>query len=188
LDIEAKIDEHVAIVCQVRQLAPDIRQAAGRMCAAIKAGGKILWIGNGGSAAECQHMAAELVGRFSRERRAFASIALTTDTSILTAVANDYGYENVFARQIEALCTPQDVVVAMSTSGTSGNIVAGIRAAKLCRALTIALTGENGGTLKAVSDICIRVPAQETARIQEAHQLIGHLFCEYIESELAKGV
>ena len=188
MDIEARIDEHVAIVLQMKQLEPDLRRAAESMCAAISAGGKILWMGNGGSAAESQHMAAELVGRFSRERRALASLALTTDTSILTAVANDYGYENVFTRQILALCAARDVVVAMSTSGTSGNVVSAIRAAKLCGAFTVALTGENGGALKAASDICIRVPSKNTARIQEAHQLIGHLLCDYIESEFAKGV
>jgi D-sedoheptulose 7-phosphate isomerase len=139
-------------------------------------------MGNGGSAADSQHLAADLVGRFMRERRGFASMALTTDTSVLTAVANDYSFEHVFSRQIEALCTPQDIVVAISTSGNSRNVLAGVLAARERGAFTVGLMGATGD-MGDIVDICLRVPSQVTARIQEAHILIGHILCNWVETE-----
>lgn len=155
-----------------------------RMTDSLRQNGKILWMGNGGSAADCQHLAAELVGRFAKERRALPSIALTTDTSILTAVANDYSFATVFARQIQALCQPQDIVVGISTSGNSDNVIAGIQAAREIGAYTIGMTGESGGKLRDLVDICLRVPSSNTPRIQEAHIFIGHTLCEWIEAAL----
>jgi D-sedoheptulose 7-phosphate isomerase len=153
------------------------------MILALRHGGKVLWMGNGGSAADSQHLAADLVGRFTRERPGFASMALTTDTSVLTAVANDYSFEHVFSRQIEAICSPQDIVVAISTSGNSRNVLAGILAARKRGAFTVGLIGAKGDIGDMV-DICLRVPSQVTARIQEAHILLGHILCDWIEAEL----
>jgi D-sedoheptulose 7-phosphate isomerase len=137
-------------------------------------------MGNGGSAADSQHLAAELVGRFARERRGLASMALTTDTSILTALANDYCFDHVFSRQIEALCFPQDMVVAISTSGNSKNVLLGVSAAKKIGACTVGLSGESGKLAEMV-DMCISVPTHTTARIQEAHILVGHILCDSVE-------
>ncbi len=144
-------------------------------------GNKILWCGNGGSAAEAQHLAAELVGRFRSERRALPSIALTADTSVLTAIANDCGFAEVFDRQLEALCAPGDVVVGISTSGKSRNVCAALQRARELGAFTVAMTGETGGHLASYSDVCLRVASTDTARIQEGHLLLGHILCEWIE-------
>jgi len=187
IDIERKIDEHVEVIRAIRALS-DMLGELGRLMADRLAGGsKILWMGNGGSAADCQHLAAEIVGRFSRERPALPSIALTTDTSILTAIGNDCGYEKVFARQIEALCQAGDVVVGISTSGNSSNVLEGLKAARDRGALTVGLTGGNGGSMCALVDYCLIVPSRDTARIQEAHILMGHLLCDWVEAELAEG-
>jgi len=179
-DVVSVIDEHLSIVGQVKNLAPAITQAATKMIAVLRDGGKVLWMGNGGSAADSQHLAAELVGRFARERRGLASMALTTDTSILTAVANDYSFDCVFSRQIEALCFHQDMVVAISTSGNSKNVLLGVLAAKKIGAYTIGLSGK-GGKLAEMADMCINVPTHTTARIQEAHILVGHILCDSVE-------
>ena len=163
--------------------------AAGRLIwEALKAGNKILLCGNGGSAADAQHIAAELVGRYEQQRRAFPAISLTTDTSALTALANDYGYEEVFARQVEALGTKGDVLIAISTSGKSPGV---IRAADQARAIgckTIALTGCSGEPLVSHCDLAVVVPSDRTARVQEAHITIGHLWCEMVDAKLANGV
>jgi len=151
------------------------------MVEALGAGRKILWCGNGGSAADAQHLASEIVGRFRRERRGLPSIALTTDTSILTAVANDYGYDAVFARQVEALGTPGDVLVGISTSGASRNVVNALAAGRRLGLTTVAFTGEGGGILAASADHLIAVPSRDTARVQEAHMLVGHILCDWIE-------
>lgn len=179
-DVVSAIDEHLSIVGQVKNQAPAIRQVARKMIAVLRNGGKVLWMGNGGSAADSQHLAAELVGRFARERRGLASMALTTDTSILTALANDYCFDRVFSRQIEALCFPQDMVVAISTSGNSKNVLLGVSAAKRIGAYTVGLSGESG-KLGEVVDMCINVPTHTTARIQEAHILVGHILCDSVE-------
>jgi len=140
-------------------------------------------MGNGGSAADSQHIAAEIVGRFKKERRGLAAIALTTDTSIITSVGNDFGYDYIFARQIEALCRPEDVVIGITTSGNSKNIVAAIEEANKLGAITIGLTGGTGGKLTALCKHNLIMPSSETARVQEAHIFIGHSLCDLLESE-----
>lgn len=177
-------DDHVRVVDDLRDLIPRIERTADIIMQCIRDGSTVFWMGNGGSAADSQHLAAELVGRFRRERRAFASVALTTDTSVLTAVGNDYGFETVFERQVEALCKPGDVVIGLSTSGNSENVLRAIKAASEREARTIGLTGQGGGALSTRTDICLNVPSTETARIQEAHILIGHVLCEEIERTL----
>ena len=163
-------------------LAPDIVKAADAIVASIQTGNKLLVFGNGGSAADAQHLAAEFVGRFERERGGFAAVALTTDGSVVTALGNDYGFDLVFARQVEALARPGDVAIAISTSGGSANVVEGAKAAKRASAYTIGMTGRDGGWLAGVVDLCIRVPSTRTARIQEAHGLIIHILSGIIES------
>jgi D-sedoheptulose 7-phosphate isomerase len=158
--------------------------AAESMVAALRGGGKILVCGNGGSASDAQHFAAELVGRFERERRAIASVALTTDTSILTAIANDYAYTRVFARQIEAIGRAGDLLLAISTSGGSASILEALATAKAGGITTVALTGRDGGQAGALADIHINVPSPSTARVQEVHRTLLHAMCELIEREL----
>ncbi len=150
-----------------------------------KIGGKVVLFGNGGSAADAQHLACELVGRFMLKRQAFPAIALTTNTSTLTAVANDCGYEMVFSRQVEALVNEKDVVIGISTSGESLNVIEAIKLAKMKGAKTIGLTGSNGGKLAGVADLVLTVPSDSTPRIQEAHITIGHIVCELVERELS---
>lgn len=165
-------------------LAAPIVKATETMAAALKAGGKILACGNGGSAADCQHFAAELVGRFERERAELAAVALTTDSSILTAIANDYDYSRVFAKQVLALGRAGDVLLAISTSGNSVNVIAAIDAAHRRDMLVVALTGKDGGAIGnslATGDVEIRVPAERTARIQEVHLLTIHCLCDGID-------
>ncbi len=152
--------------------------------ASLRAGGKILLAGNGGSAADAQHWAAELVGRFAHDRPSLAAIALTTDTSALTAIGNDYGYEHVFARQIDALGQPNDVLFAISTSGNSPNIVRAAERARAHGVKVIGFTGRSGGALAEGCDVCLRIPAEETSKIQEGHEIIGHLVCGLIEREM----
>lgn len=147
---------------------------------------KVLLFGNGGSAADSQHMAAELVGRFKKERRAFPAIALNTNTSILTALANDYSYDYVFARQIEALAQKDDIVIGISTSGKAKNVISALEKAREKGAFTIALTGVKGTNLNELADICLRVPSDDTPRIQEAHITIIHIICKLVEDELTK--
>jgi D-sedoheptulose 7-phosphate isomerase len=152
---------------------------------ALLGGGKALFFGNGGSAAEAQHLAAELVGRFQRERRALPALALTTDTSALTSLGNDYGFERVFARQVEALACPGDAVVALSTSGASTNVLAGVMAARERRCTVLGITGSDGRRLAGLCDAPVMVPSTVTARIQEASLTIGHLWCEVVDACLA---
>ncbi|MBI2885046.1 MAG: D-sedoheptulose 7-phosphate isomerase [Candidatus Omnitrophica bacterium] len=162
-----------------------IAEAARTMAEALKAGRKILWFGNGGSATQSQHMAAEFVGRFAKERRALPSIALTGNIANLTAIANDYSYEQVFSRQVEALGQPGDVAVGISTSGSSPNVVAALRAARQQRLTTIGLSRAVGGTMREACDIYLGVPSTVTARIQEVHLTIGHILCGLVEDALA---
>jgi D-sedoheptulose 7-phosphate isomerase len=163
---------------------PAIVQAAIMAAECLRAGGKLLFFGNGGSAADAQHLAAEFVGRFVLERKALAAVALTTDTSILTAVGNDYGFEEIFSRQIEALGRPGDVAFGISTSGNSPNVLAGLRQARQQQLRTIGLAGKDGGALTACADVPIVVQAANTARVQECHIAIGHLLCELVENDL----
>jgi len=141
--------------------------------------------GNGGSAADAQHMAGEFVGRFLRERRALSAVALTTDTSVLTAVANDYGYDRAFERQVEALVKPGDCLLAISTSGNSPNVVKAVEAAKERGAAVLALTGPDGGTLAAAADLCLAVPGMPTPRVQEGHLTVIHILCDLVEAAVA---
>ncbi|HZS85997.1 MAG TPA: SIS domain-containing protein [Chloroflexota bacterium] len=162
-----------------------LADAAARLVLTLRTGHKVLVAGNGGSAAEAQHFAAELVGRFKRERLPYAVIALTTDSSILTAVANDYGYEHVFSRQVAALGQPGDLLLAFSTSGASPNV---IRAAETGRArlmTVVAVTGHRRSPLTRLSDIAVRVPVSETEVVQELHMIVTHILCDIVESELA---
>jgi D-sedoheptulose 7-phosphate isomerase len=175
------IAEHLATVSSLREQQPLLQRIAEEMTRAILIRHKVLWCGNGGSAADSQHLAAELMGRFRRERAGLASIALTTDTSILTAVANDYGYERVFQRQVEALCIEGDVVVGISTSGSSKNVCAALETARQIGAFTVAFTGETGGVMAEIAHATLRIPSKDTARIQEAHILCGHMLCDWIE-------
>ncbi len=162
-----------------------VRQAADAVLAALKSGGKVLSFGNGGSAADAQHLAGELVGRFRRERRPLAAIALSTDTSVLTCVGNDYDYGEVFARQLEALGKPGDIAWALSTSGNSANVLRGIEAAKQAGLRVIGLTGHDGGKMAARCDLALVVPSDNTALIQEVHLAILHIVCEIVDESFA---
>jgi len=166
------------------QMADSILKAAQMIIDAYKAGKKVLLIGNGGSAADAQHLAAELVGRFMMERKALPAIALTTDTSALTAVSNDYGYEKVFRRQIEALGEAGDILLAITTSGKSPNILAAIETARSLEMRVIVMTGEKGVSLKEKAGLVLAVPSAKSPRIQEAHITIGHIICYLVEKEL----
>ena len=175
------VTDHLAIISQLDTQRESFERVAIRMTECLLQGHKILWCGNGGSAADAQHLAAELVGRFRSQRRALPSIALTADTSVLTAIANDCGFAEVFDRQLEALCAPGDVVVGISTSGKSRNVCAALERARKLGAFTVAMTGESGGRLAGFADICLRVASSDTARIQEGHILFGHILCEWVE-------
>jgi len=164
--------------------AADVQRAAGIIAATFKANGKLLVFGNGGSAADAQHIAGELVNRFLQQRRGLPAIALTTDGGVLTCVANDTGFENIFARQIEALGTKGDVCLAISTSGTSANVIIACRQAREQGIKVIGLLGRDGGRVGSLCDLALIVPSDDTQRIQETHNLIGHIVCELIESEL----
>jgi D-sedoheptulose 7-phosphate isomerase len=179
-------DHHEVVDYVITHLAEPLDAAARSAVALLSSGGRIFTCGNGGSAADAQHLAAELVGRFLLTRRAIASIALTTDTSILTAVANDFGYEQVFARQIEALARPGDMLVVFSTSGNSPNVVQAVQKAAGLGVETVAFLGGDGGQLAAmVTHPLIVACTRHTPRIQEAHLLMLHAFCEHIETALA---
>jgi len=186
LVIQQALADHAAVIQALPEQQPLLEKIAAEMTRAVLAGNKVLWCGNGGSAADSQHLAAELVGRFRRERRSLPSIALTTDTSLLTAVANDYGYERVFSRQVEALCQAGDVVVGISTSGNSRNICAALETARSIGAFTVAFTGARGGLIAAIADAVLCIPSKDTARIQEAHILCGHILCDWIELSICK--
>jgi D-sedoheptulose 7-phosphate isomerase len=163
----------------------EIVRAADVIGEALAAGGKLLLFGNGGSASDASHVATEFVGRFMRERRALPAISLCADDSALTAIANDYGFERVFARQLEALGRPGDVALAISTSGRSPNVLSGVQVAGDLGMTTIGLTGGDDGELAGAVDLCLRVPAQATARIQESHILIAHVICDLVERDLS---
>ena len=186
--VGAIFDEARAALAATRdRLAGRIAEAAALIAAAYEAGGGVLLFGNGGSAADAQHIAAELVGRFRRERRALRAEALTANTSSLTAIANDYDYERVFARQIEAAGRAGDVAIGLSTSGNSANVVAGLERAGELGLKTIAFTGPGGGRCAAVADVLLDVPADETARVQECHVVAYHALCELVEERIVAG-
>jgi D-sedoheptulose 7-phosphate isomerase len=183
--VRALFEATIALHARTRDAAPStVIEAARAIRAAHGSGGRTLIFGNGGSAADAQHMAAELVNRFQRERPAIAAIALTTDASTVTSIANDYGFERVFVRQIEALGRPGDVAVAISTSGGSPNVVAGLEAARRQGLTTVALTGRDGGDVGRLADVHVNVPDGSTARVQEVHRTLIHAICELVESDL----
>jgi len=186
-DIEKLIDNHLTTINTLKSQVSVIRAIGIAMVGCLRQGGCIFWLGNGGSAADCQHLAAELVGRFERERRGFASVALTTDSSVLTSVGNDYGFDHVFARQVETLCRPGDLLIGISTSGNSPNVLRALEVARANGIDTIGLSGRDGGTLKEIADICLIVSADNTARVQEAHILIGHILCDLVERHFTAG-
>ena len=177
------LDSHIETAKKMEELLPLVNQAAKLCIDSLKNGGKVLIFGNGGSAADAQHIAAELSGRFKKERQALAGIALTTDTSALTAIGNDYGYEFVFSRQVEALCNKNDVVIGISTSGNSLNIIKAINSAKNIGAKAITLSGKSGGEMKKLGDVNIVIPSNDTPRIQEMHIMVGHMICALIDEE-----
>ncbi len=181
--INKSIAEHLALTERVRtELAVPLGVCAQRLLDCLRNGGKIIVCGNGGSAADAQHFAAELVGRFELERRGLPAIALTTDTSILTAVGNDYGFEQIFSRQVEALASCDDLLIGISTSGNSGNVLLALQKAKDIGCVTLGLTGRDGGKVAAEADFALVVPCERTARIQEMHLLLIHILCELIDA------
>ena len=165
-------------------LSGEILTAANAISNRLTNGGKLLLMGNGGSAADSQHIAAELIGRFKKERKAIPALALTVDSSSLTALGNDYGFDTIFSRQVEALATANDAVIGISTSGNSPNVIRALKLAREIGAITIGFMGNNGGNMKDCVDIGIIVPSNDTARIQEVHITIGHIICEIIEQDL----
>lgn len=192
VDLAAGIQERLRESIQTKErvlatLVPAIEEVARLLIEALSAGHKVLLFGNGGSAADSQHIASELVGKLLVKRPALPAIALTTDTSGLTAMANDFGYEQVFVRQIEALGQPGDVAIGISTSGNSPNVLAAIETARRKGLKTVALAGRDGGKLARLADHAIVIPSQSTQRIQEAHITIGHIWCELVEEVFAKG-
>jgi D-sedoheptulose 7-phosphate isomerase len=181
----AEFDEHAAVVRTTRDaVAPEFCKLVAASVACIKGGGKLLFFGNGGSAGDAQHLATELAVRYVKDRAPIAAIALTTDTSALTAIGNDLGFERLFARQIEAIGRRGDLAIGITTSGKSPNVVAGLKSAKAMGLAAAALTGRDGGAVKGLADPCLIVPSQTTARIQEMHILLGQMLCGALEAEL----
>lgn len=183
--IRSQLEQHCRVIDIVgERMAPEIESCCRLVVEALRDGRKILVMGNGGSAADAQHLAAEFVGRFLLERRALPAVALTTDTSILTAVGNDYGFDEIFKRQVEALAAPGDVVVGISTSGRSNNVFHALTTANEIGCRTVGLLGRDGGNIAGIVDVNLTVPVQETPRIQEAHITIIHIICDLVEQEL----
>lgn len=178
------LDSHRSVIDALAACAADIADAAKHCVEALGRGNKLLICGNGGSAADAQHLAAELVGRFINDRKALPAIALTTDTSALTAIANDYGYDSVFSRQVAGLAQPGDVLLAISTSGRSPSVLAACDEARKKECKVLALSGRDGGALAAMSDVAVVVPSHETAHIQECHIVVVHMLCALIEQGL----
>jgi phosphoheptose isomerase len=186
--LRSALDAAIALHQQVRDAdAAPVVAAADAIAGALKRGGKLLIFGNGGSAADAQHVAAELVGRFQRERVALAAVALTTDTSVLTSIANDYAFDRVFARQVEGLGRAGDVAFGISTSGSSPNVVAALEAARGLDMQTIALTGGDGGAVGRAAAIHVNVPSKATARVQEVHRTLLHVICAIVEESFVNG-
>ncbi len=182
--IEKSLEQHLEVFQTIlTSEISSIQKCAGMILDTLENKGKILICGNGGSAADAQHIAAEFVGRYETERKALPAIALTTDTSALTALANDYGFERIFARQVEALGNAGDLLIALSTSGNSPNVNAAVMSARQIGCKTIGLTGSEGKKLASLCDACILIPAKRTARIQEAHITIGHIWCEIVDAK-----
>jgi len=186
--IKLQLADHAALIRNIEETLTDgIAATVVMLQDALGAGNKLLVMGNGGSAADAQHFAAEIIGRFKLERAALPAIALTTDSSILTAIGNDYGFDSVFSRQVEGLGRAGDVVFGISTSGNSPNVIAALAKARALGCKTVALTGRDGGTLKTVADISLIVPSHDTPRIQEGHVTIIHILCDLLEKRLFTG-
>ena len=185
--IQRRIEERIVVTQSLLSQVPVYTQVAHELIEAYRAGKKALFFGNGGSAADAQHIAAEFVGKYYLDRRPLPALALTVNTSILTAIGNDYGFEQVFSRQIKALGNPGDIAIGISTSGNSANVIEGLCAAKRANMITIGMTGLDGGLLKGSVDYCICIPSKDTPRIQEAHILIGHIWSELVEQALFGG-
>ena len=179
-------DEHLEVARALPKLAADVSTAVDMIHSSLVAGGQLMVGGNGGSAADAQHIVAELTGRFMRDRRPFRALALHANTSALTAIGNDYGFEHVFARELAAHARPGDVLLAISTSGNSANILRAMEAARERNVRVIGLTGETGGQMRAKCDLCLCIPSESTPRIQEMHITIGHTICELLEGRLAE--
>ena len=183
--VDKQLEECIRIKKQLLESSSKvIAQIAEEMIRAYRKGNKVLWFGNGGSAADAQHLASELLGKFYISRKALESIALTTNTSLLTAIANDYDFDAIFERQVEASVKPGDIVIGISTSGNSRNVIRGIEQARSQGGITVALTGATGGKMDRNVDYLVTVPSTETARIQESHIMIGHIICYLVEKEL----
>lgn len=180
--IQDHLDAHLKAAEKLRDESAFIETLAREIIRCLEAGKKVLFFGNGGSAADAQHLAAEFVVRYRRSRRALPAIALSTDTSILTACGNDFGFEQIFARQIEALAVAGDVAIGISTSGSSANVIAGLKAAKDRGCATVAFTGAGGGLCADLAQHAFRAPSEITAHIQECHIIVGHILCEMVES------
>ncbi|MDQ1271870.1 MAG: D-sedoheptulose 7-phosphate isomerase [Planctomycetota bacterium] len=184
-DIEIQLQESIDTKKALLSTHLDVvKKIADAIVRAFKNGRRLYLIGNGGSAADAQHIAGELIGRFKMNRRPLPAVALTTDTSVMTALANDFGYDTCFARQAEALVSPGDVILALSTSGNSKGILNAVQVARERGAVAIGFTGKDGGLLKDVVDICLKIPSNNTPRIQECHITVGHILCSIVEKEL----
>ncbi len=183
-EINTIFDDSIEVITKSKNLSEKLNQSVIKIISCLKNNGKVILFGNGGSAADAQHMAAELIGRFKIERESISAIALTTDTSVITSIGNDYDFNKIFSRQCESLVNENDVVIAISTSGNSDNVINGVLKAKEKGSFVIGLTGNSGGKLKSSADILLDVPSDDTGRIQEGHRVIIHSLCELIEKNL----
>ncbi len=183
-EINTIFDDSIEVITKSKNLSEKLNQSTIKIISCLKNNGKVILFGNGGSAADAQHMAAELIGRFKIERESISAIALTTDTSVITSIGNDYDFNKIFSRQCESLVNENDVVIAISTSGNSDNVINGVLKAKEKGSFVVGLTGNSGGKLKSSADILLDVPSDDTARIQEGHRVIIHSLCELIEKNL----
>jgi len=185
VSFKSTIKRHQNMVEGLVGLEPEIDTLVENIRQCLASGNKVLFFGNGGSASDAQHLAAEFVVRYYKQRKPLAAIALTTDTSIITAHGNDYSFDTIFDRQIQALAKPGDIAIGLSTSGNSGNVINGLNTAKQAGCITIAFTGQQGGQLLNIADDCICIPSDETARVQEGHIIIGHYLCEALDESFA---
>jgi D-sedoheptulose 7-phosphate isomerase len=182
--INKSIDNHFSALALLKENLPAITEISRLFISALKANGKIIFMGNGGSAADSEHLAAELVGRFKKNRKAYAAVSLSSNICIITAIGNDYGFDKIFSRQVEAIANKNDLIVAISTSGESQNVIEAVIKAKELGLKTVGFLGKHGGKLKSLVDISLLIPAEDTPRIQEMHILAGHIICEIVEEEL----
>ena len=187
-EISKLFDQSISIISECKNLSEVITKVSVRIVEAIKNKNKIILFGNGGSAADAQHMAAELIGRFLLTRQSIPAISLTTDTSVLTALGNDYGFENIFSRQCESIVSKGDIIIAISTSGNSSNVINGVKTAKEKGGIIIGFTGMSGGKLSDLTDEIIKAPTSNTPEIQECHRIIIHILCNLVEKSLADDI